>query len=269
MGTNRMKQDFVVLMYHGIYKSQVELEKMPAEERPYAISSDTFKQHLQRLKELSVPVIGRHELLQGSFHGEPGKPGVVITFDDGDKGWYHYVLPLLKEFDYEATFFVTSDLIEQYDHFCDWPQIKALSDAGMNVQSHGQTHRFLSDLSNEECAAEYKNSKLAIEKVTGKPVTEISFPGGCYNKTTVNVGLSTGYQMFFTSEVGKNHLGSNQQNIKRFAIRATTSLDNLTTCVTANPLALLRLKLIADLKGLVKKLLGNMGYHRLYKLLKE
>lgn len=254
---------YAALMYHGIYASADELNEIPAEDRPYSVSADTFRSHMELLKTEDIEVITHQQARQNS---PLNKNGVLLTFDDGDKGWIRYALPILKEYGYEGTFFVTSDLIESRDHFCSWEDIKELADSGMNIQSHGKTHLFFADLNDSDCENEFLESKQHIENHTTNKINTISFPGGRYIQRDIDVGKKSGYTIFHTSKFGTNLAG--ETIIKRVAIRDNTSLTELKNLITQNPLTLYRHHTITWAKDIIKKLLGNMGYHVLYRIIR-
>src|SRR5690606_19498590 len=70
LGAYRMTS--LALMYHGISSARHPLSAMPAEDRPYALDEQAFARHLQCI----------------------GSAPVLLTFDDGDAGWFYSVLPL-------------------------------------------------------------------------------------------------------------------------------------------------------------------------------
>lgn len=257
-------KSFVILLYHGIYNDDHELAEIPTEDRPYAVSAQLFRQHLQMLKACGAHVISKAEIDDTVKLADIRYP-VMITFDDGDKGWVRHALPALQSSGYEATFFVTSDMIGRMPHFCTWQDIKTLADAGMTIQSHGQTHRFLSDLPNEECRTEFKVSRCTLEESTGQPVTAISFPGGRFTKREIVIGRSEGFQFFHTSRVGLNRLVDSHRPLKRFAIRHDTTPTQLFRIVTQRPSSILWLRLVAALKDSVRSVVGNTLYHWVYK----
>ena len=258
---------FVVLMYHGLYDSAEEWQQIPAEEKPYAVSATQFREHLQAIQDAGAHVLTQQELEHAAGVADQPYP-VLITFDDGDKGWIRHALPALQAFGYQGTFFVTSDLIDNLPHFCNWDDIRALADAGMNVQSHGRTHRFLADLSADDCRQEFTDSKRVLEQATGKTVTAISFPGGRFQMRDVAIGQEAGFRFFHTSKLGLNDPANGMQLLKRFAVRHNTGPKQIHNWVTAHQPTILRQVLLATLKDGIKTLLGNAGYHRLYRLIK-
>lgn len=233
----------LVLMYHGIHGDQHALDQMPLEDRPYAVSAADFDAHLALLAD---------------------KP-VSITFDDGDAGWALHAASLLARHNLTALFFVTPELIGK-PGYCSWDQLKQLVAAGHRLGSHGLTHRFLPDLSEQDCRHELEESRRLIEQHTGAEVTELSFPGGRYGARELRIARELGYQHCHTSEPGRDQSGAFE--VPRVAVRATTSSDWLTGLAGNNRKIWWRLLLVNALKRGLKRLLGNQGYHRLYRLLR-
>ncbi|MDF1781896.1 MAG: polysaccharide deacetylase family protein [Alcanivoracaceae bacterium] len=247
----------IALMYHGIFSAHHSVSNMPAEDLPYAISESTFAEHLSLLN---------------------GKP-VQLTFDDGDAGWYYSALPLLKEFQRKAIFFVTPELIGT-PGYCDWEQLRALVLAGHQVGTHGLTHRFLPDLTEQQCVDELAISKSILEDRLGVKVTTLSFPGGRFGRREVQLAKRAGYQFCFTSEPGRlktfdiDMLGHDEPNQAliiepRIAVRADTGNDWLAGLIEGRTTLWGRIYVVHWIKLVLKKLLGNQGYHGLYRLLRS
>jgi len=144
----------VVLMYHALYPDN-DLSAIDLEDQPYAVSESTFREHLSMLKDYDVGLL--------SNETSATQPDVVITFDDGHISNLEIAVPILKEFGMKAYFFVTTDFIESREFFCRPQQLQAFVDAGMVVGSHGVSHRFLSDLSDEESKRELSLSKERLQ----------------------------------------------------------------------------------------------------------
>jgi peptidoglycan/xylan/chitin deacetylase (PgdA/CDA1 family) len=81
-----------VLVFHDVVESAVQ----------------TFRRNLQFLKE-HTNVVGLSEYLSGRLCYS--RLNVVLTFDDGYKGWVSHALPVLRELELAATFFVCSGLV--------------------------------------------------------------------------------------------------------------------------------------------------------------
>lgn len=65
---------------------------------------------------------------------------VVITFDDGHVSSYEHAYPLLKKYNFPATFFLYTDFIGSGDAL-NWARIQEMAQSGLiDFQSHSKTH---------------------------------------------------------------------------------------------------------------------------------
>src|SRR5262249_57021942 len=103
----------------------------------------------------------------------PDKP-TLFTSDDGDEDAFTAALPALRARGMRATFFVVSGWIrpDEAHRFTRgetgrssliWPEVRALAAAGMEIGSHGRTHRRASVLSSEAALPEIASSQPALE----------------------------------------------------------------------------------------------------------
>lgn len=67
---------------------------------------------------------------------------VVLTFDDSARSHYTVVRPLLKEYGFGATFFITEgfDFRTNKKDYLTWEQIKELHDEGFEIGNHTRDH---------------------------------------------------------------------------------------------------------------------------------
>lgn len=82
-------------------------------------------------------------LLSLSLKAELPDKIVVLTFDDAVISQYNYAAPILKDYNFEATFFICefpakSD--SEKDQYMNWEQIKELSDMGFEIGNHTKNH---------------------------------------------------------------------------------------------------------------------------------
>lgn len=248
----------LTLMYHGVYGSAAERDRFTTEDRPYAVSARKFARHLDALRLARVRFVTPRE-------ADLSRPGVLLTFDDGDQGWFEHALPILRKRRIRALFFVTPSLIGK-PGFCDWPQLRQLVKDGHAIGAHGLTHRFLPDLTSLECRQELWQSKQQLERRLGVPVETLSFPGGRFGARELRLAREAGYKQCFTSVAGYRHDGFCQP---RLAIRAVTSHVWLTRMALGHRLPWTWLRLQDMAKHLAKYLLGNKGYHELYRFVRN
>ena len=105
---------------------------------------------------------------------------VVLTFDDSVRSHYTIVRPILKEFGFGATFFITEGFEFQTDkeNYMTWEQIAELDHAGFEIGNHTRDHVAITE-------ANYKEQLQAIndrceEYAIPKP-TSFAFPGNKFS----------------------------------------------------------------------------------------
>ena len=157
------------------------------------VSRETFRQQIQYLAMTGYNVIPLRELYEyvaGHRHSLP-RNSVVITIDDGWRSTYTEVFPEMKRRGFPFTVFIYPQIIGQTAHAMTWKQVKELSEAGVDVQSHSYSHPFLtqrrhSGLSAKEYTAwlqrELVESKRILERETGRTISFLAYPYGDYDR---------------------------------------------------------------------------------------
>ena len=257
----------VTLMYHAVYADAGDLETIDPEDRPYAVKLSDFVAQLDAIAAAGTVVSSVDAGLAPA--GSGNRVSILLTFDDGHGSNYRLVYPELKRRGWGGTFFVTTDFIGVRRGFCNWQQLREMVEGGMTVGSHGKTHRFLDDLDSRELQDELVASRAAIEERTGCRADSISFPGGRHDRNVVKACAAAGFRHVFTSIVGSNEysVGGLDDGVRRVAIRATTSVAQLSSLLHADGFALRRAARADRIKQAVKSLLGNRWYHFLYRKL--
>lgn len=203
-----------VICYHSINKD-------PSGKSPIIISPEKFRQHLQTIKDNGYTTLTMAQFNDYLLGDKPiPENSVLLTFDDGYMDNYTNAFPILKEFNMNATIFVISSYLDG-NIYMSPDNIKEMSDYGIDIESHTVSHLRLSELSYEQQFNELKNSKQAIENITGKPVISIAYPEGKYNEDTKKAVLETGYAMGFTIDRGYVGIGDNSTLLSRLCVDYT------------------------------------------------
>ena len=112
---------------------------------------------------------------------ETDKKQIAISFD---AAWGNddteSLISILKEYNVPATFFVVGAWVDKYPE-----SVKALSDAGHQIQNHSNTHPHMPQLSLSQMQDEVNSCNKKIESVTGKCPTLFRPPYGDYDNATV------------------------------------------------------------------------------------
>jgi peptidoglycan/xylan/chitin deacetylase (PgdA/CDA1 family) len=242
-----------VLMYHGLHASGAD----PGRFDPvYSVSPAEFARQLDWLRDH-----GFRSVRLDSPESGVGKP-VVISFDDGDVSNLTVALPLLRERGMVAEFFITSDFIGQ-PGMLEVTHIHALADAGMGVQSHGRSHRFLEDLDAETMYAELRDSKARLEAASGQRVTSVAFPGGRGAGRERDTALQLGYRHVLGSAPGRNRERRPHECYERIAITRDLPLADFAALVAWQGWRPRWAQARFRALRVPKRLLGNERYQRL------
>jgi peptidoglycan/xylan/chitin deacetylase (PgdA/CDA1 family) len=229
----------MVLAYH---------EVMPESNYAYCVTSEAFSEQLRLLESLR----------------KTKSLDAQITFDDGEQSQLHNALPLLAEYGFKATYFVTPGLIGTAAKFLGWDDLKALQAAGHSVQSHGWSHKFLTFCSEAELTHELRASKQSLEENLGTSVEEISVPGGRWNRRVLQACAAAGYRRVYISDPWVETEIAGMKIIGRFMVRRTTAIAELEKIVAKDPGTLRKLRLRSQLREGVVSMLGDSLYHRLW-----
>ena len=90
-----------------------------------------------------------------------------------------------------------------------WDQVRALSRAGMDVESHGRRHRVLKTLDNDMLVDELAGSRADLEAALGRPVRAVAYPVGRSIAREARIRdaiASAGYRIGLTNASGVNRV---------------------------------------------------------------
>lgn len=189
------------------------------------LSKDTLREQLQYVKDSGYTTITMSEFndyLKGK--GNLPKKSILLTFDDGYMDNYANAYPILKELNMTATIFVISSGIDD-GYYLSSPQIKEMSDYGIDIESHTVNHVHLNTLSYQSQVDELTKSKSKLESITGKPVISIAYPFGDYTADTKKAAKECGYSLGFTTDTGFDNKQSDSFTLKRLYISSSFSFD--------------------------------------------
>ena len=248
-----------ILTFHDLSQHSVE--------NKYVITEENFTDHLEYLASHNYNCILPENYCVTFFesaHKLPDK-SVMITFDDGHESNYTIALPILKKYNFKATFFITTDFIDQVGYMTS-RQINLLRDSGMSVQSHAKTHLFLNELNNEQIRIELDESKKKLEDILGKPVQSISMPGGRYNNSVIELARQINYLALFCSNPYYFKKLDGISIIGRCMIKCAYDESNFYEIIRSIKIDRQKAQLLYYLKYFLKKSLGKRIYYLLWKL---
>ena len=246
------------LMYHELESPGRKLCRDEPGYVRYVLTAEEFGRQLAHLREQDFRCLSVSAAFAANDEGR--QPCVVLTFDDGCETDLLVAAPLLKEFNYNATFYVVAGFLGR-PGYLSAEQLRELSSQGFDIGSHSMTHAYLPDLREEQMRAEIFDSKARLEEITGREVKHFSCPGGRWSALVAQLAQAAGYASVATSRQGKNNSDGDSFALKRLAVMRGTSVADFDRLCRAQ----LPLKTRAQGAALsaAKKLLGNSVYEKL------
>jgi peptidoglycan/xylan/chitin deacetylase (PgdA/CDA1 family) len=208
---------FRILLYHGIHSGDHPYRYRSVDELEWVVSRETLRQHMEILADNGFHAVTLNDLLSSRRGGTIWKKPIIVTFDDGHETNFSNALPILNRFNFKAEFFVTTDWIDS-KNYMNRAQLLELSRAGMSVQSHGRSHRFLTTLTDGELHDELCCSREKLGEIVGRDIQYISYPGGRYDSRVDRCVREAGYTGSLTSVRGNNLGLSTLFGLKREAL---------------------------------------------------
>jgi peptidoglycan/xylan/chitin deacetylase (PgdA/CDA1 family) len=190
-------QTVPILVYHNFSKTKSEKT---------AIARDDFDAQMKYLKQNNYHVISLDQLMEFiDYREQLPEKSIVITFDDAWLSAYDIALPILKKYDFTATFFIYTDFIGG-GKALSWKHIKALSKSGFDIQCQTKTHRNLSIPKKNEPFKEYFKSieteitypKKLFKKMLNKDCKYLAYPYGETNNLVIAILKKHGFRAAFT-----------------------------------------------------------------------
>ena len=133
----------------------------------------------------------------------PTRAGLVgLTFDDGYADFLDHALPVLTSHGFGATLFVLPgrlggdnawDPLGPRKPLLTADGIREAAEAGVEIGSHGLTHRDLTQTDDVTLKSEVVESRAVLEELTGTPVDGFCYPYGTLDQRTVDTVRDAGY----------------------------------------------------------------------------
>ena len=251
----------VALTFHDVIPDNTT--EPPKSDEFYRIKAGELDALLAQLRKLGYQTVSSRAF-RAWQQGQGSLPErtVVLTFDDGHASHFDLVAPLLVRYRFAGTFFVTTGYIGKPGYLT-WEQLRKLVFLGMEIGSHGASHRPLTELPAGEVLEELTSSKDLLSQRLGVPIKALAAPGGSWNRTVADASKTAGYEAVWVSDIGTNGKETNPLALRRVVVRQPFSAERIVAMVegwqpafwwAANQQLLIRA---------LKRLLGTYWYEQL------
>jgi peptidoglycan/xylan/chitin deacetylase (PgdA/CDA1 family) len=229
-----------VLMYHSVSESHDDRC------HPYlrtTTSPTVFARHMRILSQLgySAMTLGRAvECVSAGLPPVPTPPktvrqkdretrrAVVLTFDDGFRDFYTHAAPILEQFAFSATIFLSTGFLGR--RFINGSpclagdEVLDLTRRGFEFGSHTVSHPQLRELSRDRLIYEIAASRDHIEALTGRSAYLFSYPYRFpeedirFVRALRQLLLREGYRAGVTTAIGRFSGGDDPLFIRRLPV---------------------------------------------------
>jgi peptidoglycan/xylan/chitin deacetylase (PgdA/CDA1 family) len=254
------------LLYHHFAPRGQTNEKPTNDYHPVYFCYDTaFEEQMSYLRREGYTAISLEDFVafRNNQKVPPAKP-VILTFDDGFMSNYLYAFPILKKHGMTATIFMTVDrCADNFKKYAaiDAPltdaQLKEMSNAGIAIESHSMSHRYLSDLEPNVIRWELSESRKSLETILQRPVKFIAIPSGAYNHTVKRLVREAGYEAAFCMLKGTNHRRSDPYALRRLVIGRDFTVEDFQRIL--EPRTAVFLRLTSSIQNILLFCLGPRG----------
>lgn len=216
-----------ILLYHHIAELPDGASRA---QRRWTLSPKKFANQMRWITEHGFHPVTMAQLNGFLKHGLqlPVKP-IVISFDDGWKDQYRDAFPILKKYNFSATFFIITDSVG-HSAYMNWDQVSELSDSGMDIEPHSRTHPRLSMLSSEQAWREIYDSKIILENHLHKPATVFAYPFGSGGDKVISLIKEAGFDTAVAVDGlngGYIFRADQSYTLSRYAVEGEDNLENI------------------------------------------
>ncbi|HDZ08491.1 polysaccharide deacetylase family protein [Pseudohongiella sp.] len=187
-------QHAVIAIYHHVSESTP---------RSTSLTPDELRTQLEYLRDNDFEVWHLDRVLDALQNQEDMPERVaVLTFDDAYESIYTTGLPMLQEFGYPMTLFVSTQPVDDNQSgYLSWDQIREMADAGVIIANHMVTHPHMIDALPEESEAdrlqrmrdELLHAQERIREETGQDHKIMAYPYGEFDNALTEMIEELGF----------------------------------------------------------------------------
>ncbi len=209
-------QAFRILMYHSISETPTY---------PWAVSTENFKRQMEVVAQSDLQVIGLDGMIQLLNDGKPVAGKLVITFDDGYVDNLEIAAPIMAQYGFTATIFVTTGFVGKHNDWdtgegieplslLDWDGFRELSGMGHLLGGHSHRHVNLAEI--DDPVAEIEEPIRLIRREIGQEFIPFAYPYGKWNSVAREAVIGAGYDCScIAGGYFGNHPGTDRWLLKR------------------------------------------------------
>jgi peptidoglycan/xylan/chitin deacetylase (PgdA/CDA1 family) len=227
-----------VLMYHEIADDKTTFSRL-------AVSPDAFAEQLAYLHDEGFTTLtagALSEILAGGPGKLPERP-VVLTFDDGFGDFHERVMPLLNQYGFTASLFMTTGwvgLADDKKRMLEWDEITEAARVGIEIGGHSINHPQLDQVPENVLREELYASKSLLEDKLGMPVPGLAYPFGYSNGKVRQVAREVGYGYGYAVGNAMTTGEADPFALPRLTVRRATTMDSFRRMISGDDTRMLQ-----------------------------
>jgi peptidoglycan/xylan/chitin deacetylase (PgdA/CDA1 family) len=180
--------------------------------------------------------------LASVFGSRSARRSVLLTFDDGLKSMAELGFPVVQKLGFSGLLFVPAGMIgktaQWWDGMPDAPlvdadQLRALSDAGIEVGAHGMQHVFMPGLSDAELDHNTREARDVLADLLGRAPRAFAYPQGGFDARVAAAVERAGFTAAFSVATEGGRFGLPRvevvpgDDLRRFRLKLTPAYARL------------------------------------------
>lgn len=234
MSTKAKKKKIPILMYHSISEYATPAYKA------FAVPPALFADHLAYLCKYGYTALTVSQLVHTVAQGEAALPErpVVITFDDGFADFFTAALPVLRQYNFPATLYLTTGFIGSTSRWMQregegtrpivsWDQVREIGASNVECGGHSHWHHQLDTLPLTEAQDEIVRCKKLLEDHLDQEVLSFAYPHGYHSTAIKRLVRKAGYTSACAVGYTMSSTTTDPFALKRLRMGADISVDVL------------------------------------------
>ncbi len=186
------------LMYHHVQSPEAAKAK---NQTGLTARTADFKTQMQYLKDKGYSVISMQDLLNFFEQGiKPSSKSVLLTFDDGYDDFYTDAYSILREFNYPATVFIPTGLMNNPGYLY-WDKIAEMSANGILFANHTWSHKNVA-AKEEVLKMEISTADVQLNEKGLNTPKVFAYPYGLEGSLAISFLRGLNYKLAFTTRHG-------------------------------------------------------------------
>jgi peptidoglycan/xylan/chitin deacetylase (PgdA/CDA1 family) len=234
-----------VLCYHRV------LPELREGETPiYTLTPGEFESHMAFLAKRWFRSLSLDEYIHYNSGGAtPPERSVLVTFDDGYADNFYHALPIAGRYGIKINLFLCTGLIEgaiqathgdlspeakankeKYPELwrpLTWSEVRLMAERGVGIGFHSHSHQNLGRMDAADVIEDLRAGLSLLNNKLGARPKAFAFPGGgagAYNSRLIPLLRDSGFEVLFTTRLGRTKLCRNEILCSRLVIYQSDDL---------------------------------------------